>query len=135
MTQKSLFPEEMINSTGLTIESVAAKLMHFEMQLQLQHWQTTSYAEHEALGGLYEYVHSFRDGTVEKLIGYIGKRPSALKIEPIVQEPPVNTVIRLGKFAYELYVWAGNNNYCDVENLAQELSGETAKVKFLLTLS
>jgi hypothetical protein len=135
MTQKSLFPEEMINSSGMSIESIAAKLMHFEMQLQLQHWQTTKYAEHEALGGLYEYVHSFRDGTIEKLMGYISKRPSVFKIDPIVQESPVNTIIRLGKFAYELYVWAGNNNYCDVENLAQELSGETAKIKYLLTLS
>ena len=58
MALKSLFPEEMIKSAseGLTIEIIAGKLTYFHEQLHLLHWQTTSYAEHQALGSLYDYV-------------------------------------------------------------------------------
>ena len=86
MALKSLFPEEMISKgTGseLSLESIAAKLTYFHEQLHLLHWQTTSYAEHQALGGLYDYVHDFKDGVIEKLMGYTGKRPSVYKIEAL----------------------------------------------------
>ena len=56
MAIKSLFPEEMMKSSGgeMTLENIAAKLTFFHEQLHLTHWQTTSYAEHQALGGLYD---------------------------------------------------------------------------------
>ena len=65
---KSLFPEQMLADSELSIESIAAKLTQFHEQLHLLHWQTASYAEHIALGSLYEYVHDFKDGTIEKLM-------------------------------------------------------------------
>jgi hypothetical protein len=88
-----------------------------------------------ALGSLYEYVHSFRDGVIEKLMGYMQTR---LKAFPIVSVSTVDSqklVMELCDWSYALYEWAGENDYCDVENLAQELSGEAAKAKYLLTLS
>jgi hypothetical protein len=120
---------------AMTIESIASKLIHFESQLQFNHWNTQSYAEHMALGSLYEYVHSFRDGVIEKLMGYMQTR---LKAFPIVSVSTVDSqklVMELCDWSYALYEWAGENDYCDVENLAQELSGEAAKAKYLLTLS
>jgi hypothetical protein len=136
----AIFPESMMNkaSSGseFTLESIAGKLSYFHEQLQLIHWQTSSYAEHQATGGLYEYVHSFKDGVIEKLMGYMGKRPSGLKHYPVQSAAMANSVVNeLCTYAYELYEWAGANNYCDVENLAQELSGEASKTKYLLTLS
>lgn len=131
----ALFPEHMLEAP-LSLETVAAKLTYFHEQLHLLHWQTTSYAEHQALGGLYDYVHSFKDGAIEKLMGYVGRRPKAYKIPPLSDTiSPKQVVSELCDFAYKLYVWAGENDYCDVENLAQELSGEGAKTKYLLTLS
>ena len=136
---KSLFPSSMMTgasaSQEMTLESVASKLTYFHEQLHLLHWQTSSYAEHQALGGLYDYVHDFKDGVIEKLMGYMGKRPGAYKIDPLISATPISVVSELGDFAYKLYEWAGENHYCDVENLAQELSGEAAKTKYLLTLS
>jgi hypothetical protein len=135
---KSLFPSEMLSSSGgeLTLESVAAKLTYFHEQLHLLHWQTSSYAEHQALGGLYDYVHDFKDGVIEKLMGYMGKKPKAYKMEPLSDGANANMVVSdIINFAHQLMTWAEANRYCDVENLAQELSGEAAKTRYLLTLS
>lgn len=135
MAAYSIFPEDMKSSGSMTLESIAGTLTYFHEELHLLHWQTTSYAQHQALGGLYDYVHGFKDGVIEKLMGYMGKRPKAFKIESLKEATPMMVVNELMKFAYDLYLWAGENKYCDVENLAQELSGEAAKTKYLLTLS
>jgi len=133
---KSLFPDSMMRTSDMSIETIAGKLTYFHEQLHLLHWNTKSYAEHMALGGLYDYVHDFKDGVVEKLMGYTGKRVASLTIAPISPATSSSIVVSdLITFAHDLKVWAGNNNYDDVENLAQSLSGEAAKVKYLLTLS
>lgn len=134
---KSLFPEEMMKSSseGLTLESIAGKLTHFHEQLHLLHWQTTSYAEHQALGGLYDYVHDFKDGVVEKLMGYLGKRPGIFKIEPLTATSAMAVVESLCMFASDLKAYGEANKFHDISNLADSLSGEAAKTKYLLTLS
>jgi len=137
MALKSLFPEDMMKSSGaeMTLESVAAKLTYFHEQLHLTHWQTTSYAEHQALGALYDYVHDFKDGVVEKLMGYMGKRPSVYKIDPLTNCTAMSCVESLCNFASELKMYGERNSFHDICNLADSLSGEAAKTKYLLTLS
>jgi hypothetical protein len=134
---KSLFPEEMIKSSGseMSLESVASKLTYFHEQLHLLHWQTSSYAEHQALGGLYDYVHDFKDGVIEKLMGYTGKRPGPYKIEPLINCTGNECVANILSFASSLKSYGENNGYHDISNLADALSGEAAKTKYLLTLS
>jgi hypothetical protein len=133
---KSLFPQEMLSSGELGLESIASKLTHFHEQLHLLHWQTTSYAEHQALGGLYDYVHDFKDGVIEKLMGYTGKRPKAFKIEPLSDGAGASNVVsELMSFSSSLKSYAESNGYHDISNLADALSGEAAKTKYLLTLS
>ena len=135
----SLFPEDMkdkmVASGELSLESIAAKLTYFHEQLHLLHWQTTSYAEHQALGGLYDYVHDFKDGVIEKIMGYTGKRPGAYKIEALVSLPAATVVDNLLSFASELKSYGEKNSFHDISNLADSLSGEAAKTKYLLTLS
>ncbi len=137
MALKSLFPDDMMKSSseGLTLESIAAKLTYFHEQLHLLHWQTTSYAQHKALGKLYEYVQDFKDGVIEKLMGYTGKRPNAYKIEPLTNCTAMSCVESLCNFASELKMYGERNSFHDICNLADSLSGEAAKVKYLLTLS
>ena len=137
MALKSLFPDDMMKSSseGLTLESIAAKLTYFHEQLHLLHWQTSSYAEHMALGGLYDYVHDFKDGLIEKIMGYTGKRPSAYKIEPLGGATATSVVSELMSFASQLKMYGEKNAFHDVCNLADALSGESAKTKYLLTLS
>lgn len=133
-----LFPDDMKNkmaSSELSLESIAAKLTYFHEQLHLLHWQTTSYAQHKALGKLYEYVQDFKDGVVEKIMGYTGKRPGIYKIEPLTNCKPEQCVSDLMSFASALKMYGEKNGFHDVCNLADALSGEAAKTKYLLTLS
>jgi hypothetical protein len=135
---KSVFPQEMLSkATGseLSLESIAAKLTYFHEQLHLLHWQTTSYAKHKALGKMYEYVQDFKDGIVEKLMGYTGKRPGAYKIEPLTDCTAEQCTSDIMAFASSLKMYGEKNAYHDVCNLADALSGEAAKTKYLLTLS
>lgn len=139
MALKSLFPEEMMSksssSSEMSLEGIAGKLTYFHEQLHLLHWQTQSYAEHQALGGLYDYVHDFKDGVVEKLMGYLGKRPQVFKIEPLSSASAMSVVENLCTFASELKAYGEANKFHDICNLADSLSGEAAKTKYLLTLS
>lgn len=132
---KSLFPDEMMKSGELNLETIAGKLTYFHEQLHLTHWQTTSYAEHKTLGKLYEYVQDFKDDVIEKLMGYTGKRPAPYKIEPLINCTGNECVSNILSFASSLKSYAESNSYHDIANLADALSGEAAKTKFLLTLS
>ena len=136
---KSLFPEEMINKSNgpgtMTLESIASKLTHFQEQLHLLHWQTSSYAEHKATGKLYEYIQDFKDDLMEKLMGYTARKPMSLKIDPIGPAEVAMVVSELMSFASSLKVYGESNAYHDIANLADALSGEAAKTKYLLTLS
>jgi hypothetical protein len=135
---KSLFPQEMLSKASdseLSLESIAAKLTYFHEQLHLTHWQTKSYAEHQATGALYDYVHDFKDGLIEKLMGYTGKRPGVYKIEPLTDCTAEKCVADIMSFASSLKMYGEKNAYHDVCNLADALSGEAAKTKYLLTLS
>ena len=137
MVSKSIFPESMLSSTGgeLTLESVAGKLLYFHEQLHLIHWQTSIYAEHMATGSLYDYVHDFKDGLMEKLMGYTGRKPAVYKIEPLTSSTSQAVAAEMASFADNLKKWGEANGYHDVCNLADEFSGETHKFKYLLTLS
>lgn len=130
-----LFPEGMSNKGELSLESIAAKLTYFHEQLHLTHWQTTSYAQHQATGALYDYVHDFKDGLIEKIMGYTGKRPGPYKIEALTNCTAGQCVSDLLAFASQLKSYGERNGFHDVCNLADSLSGEAAKTKFLLTLS
>jgi DNA-binding ferritin-like protein len=137
----SLVPEGMMGGTSgssLNLDSVAAKLTHFVDQLHLLHWQTTSYAEHQALGGLYDKVFDLKDEIVEKIMGYTGTRPKASKHE-MLRDYSIgitkSVVMDLKSFAKDLEEYGESNNMPDIENIAQSLSGEAAKTLYLLTLS
>jgi DNA-binding ferritin-like protein len=139
MALKSLFPEEMMNKSNgggsLSLESIASKLITFELQLQLVHWQTSKYSEHKATGSLYEYLQEFRDGVMEKLMGYTGRKPSNLTIGSITSVTSTVIGMEVCSFATSLKSFAEMNNYLDIGNMADELSGKGNRYKYLLTLS
>ena len=140
MALKSLFPDEMMENkgSGLTLETIAGKLSYFYEQLHLLHFQTTSFAEHSALGTIYDKVGDLQDEIVEKIMGYTGKRVRAYKIDALkdYSSGMSNTVVReLVTFAKQLEEYAEANNMPDIENIAQSLSGEASQTLYRLTLS
>jgi DNA-binding ferritin-like protein len=140
MALKSLFPDEMMEnaSSSLTLETIAGKLSFFYEQLHLLHFQTTSFAEHEALGKIYDKVGDFQDEIVEKIMGYSGRRIKAYKIDVLKDYStgmPNQTVRELVTFAKQLEEFGEANNMPDIENIAQSLSGEASQTLYRLTLS
>jgi DNA-binding ferritin-like protein len=137
---KSLFPEEMLNKGGgeLSLDKIKAKLNYFELQLHELHWQTKSFAEHSALGTIYDKVFDLKDEIVEKIMGYTGTRTKAMSVEPIKDYAvgmSEKVVTDLETFAKQLEAFGASNNMPDIENIAQSLSGEAAQTKYRLTLS
>ena len=138
---KSLFPSEMMeNAMGnaLTPEIIAGKLSFFYEQLHLLHWQTKSFAEHDALGKIYDRVGDLQDEIVEKIMGYKGTRVKAYKIDVLKDYSTgasMQVVNDLITFAKQLEEYGEANNMPDIENVAQSLSGEAAQTKYRLTLS
>jgi hypothetical protein len=141
MALKSLFPDEMMENKGsssLTLETIAGKLSYFYEELHLLHFQTTSFAEHEALGKIYDKVGDFQDEIIEKIMGYTGKRVRAYKIDALkdyTSGMPNQVVKELVSFAKDLQEFGESNNMPDIENVAQSLSGEAAQTLYRLTLS
>lgn len=137
---KSLFPDDMMKSAGgaLSPDVIATKLTYFELQLHNLHWATKSYAEHQALGGIYDRVFDLKDEIVEKIMGYTGTRAKIGKIDAL-KEYSVGAsdvvINELQAFAKQLEAYGEKNDMPDIENIAQGLSGDAAKTKFLLTLS
>lgn len=138
---KSLFPDEMMENamgSALTPETIAGKLSFFYEQLHLLHWQTTSFAEHDALGKIYDKVGDLQDEIVEKIMGYKGTRVKAYKIDVLKdysKGAPMQVVSDLITFAKQLEEYGETNKMPDIENIAQSLSGEAAQTKYRLTLS
>lgn len=136
---KSLFPQDMLSSSGreLSLDAVKAKLNYFELQVHELHWQTFGLGEHEALGDLYNTLFSTKDEVVEKIMGYTGVRTKAMPVAPIkdyTPDMPNQVVGEIIMFAKQLENFGASNNMPDIENLAQSLSGDAAKIKYRLTL-
>jgi hypothetical protein len=68
-------------------------------------------------------------------MGYTGKRPSVYKIEALSGADANSVVTALMDFASNLKAYGETNRFHDIVNLADALSGEAAKTKYLLTLS
>lgn len=120
----------------MTTEEIAGKLAFFHEQIHMIHWETRSFAEHKATGAFYEFLQDFKDDVVEKLMGYTGKRIQSLKIEAIVPKADSMKVVdAVLKFSKDLEDYGDANKFGDICNMAQSLSGEAAKMKYLLTLS
>ncbi len=123
----------------LTPEIIQSKLFSMRTQAHKFHLDTRSYAEHQTLSELYSKLGDFADEISEKLMGYQGgKRIGVGKLDElkVYSQDAVNKMVKDGaEFSYSLYEWAGNKKYCDLENIAQSLSGLFAETAYQLTLS
>ena len=135
---KSIFPEEMMTKVSLNLDSIKAKLNYFHLQLHELHWETKSLAEHLALGDAYDMVGDIKDEIVEKIMGYTGTRTKPMPVETIKGYSagvPDQVINELMAFAKQLEEYGEANGMPDIENIAQSLSGDAAKIKYRLTLS
>ena len=133
------FPNSMLNKEALlSCEEIASKLSTFYEQAHLYHLQTSSYAEHMALGGLYECIGSFKDGCLEQLMGYKGMKLKAFKIDALKNYSTgvsKSFVQEIQEFSHKLIKYGKENHMPGISAMAEELSGKLAKTAYLLTLT
>ena len=55
------------------MHEVASKLVQVQTQLRFYHWQTKSYARHQAYGGTYDAMDDLIDSFVEAMMGKYGR--------------------------------------------------------------
>lgn len=128
--------EEM--TSKLTPEKIQGKLFSFHNAAHKFHLSTKSFAEHKATDYLYNELVNYKDEVSEKLQGYEGKMIGNIKLDTI-PEYSTSASKELAKeimeFARDLEAFGEQNEYCDIENIAQGLSGVGAKFNYLLMLS
>jgi hypothetical protein len=101
------------------------------LELKLSHYITKQYPAHEAIGATYSAIEGMIDGITEELMGYSGVDPTALAIGTVSAMTPVQLADHIIKDAGKLLEYASKKGWHNVENVAAELSGAGAKLKFL----
>lgn len=59
------------------MQNLASTLLGFVVQIHVFHWLTTSYAQHKALGDLYDGIHDLTDNFMEVYMGKYGRNIGA----------------------------------------------------------
>ena len=133
-----------VKTLNVKIDEFVSYTMSFLNNIQVFHWQTQSYAEHEALGEYYESLTDLNDKLVESWQGnqntrlkfsegpyslenYFSKEETKNKINEFK-----NQVTQLSGFVAELNE---SNSFDDIENILEEISEVNSRTLYLLSLS
>ncbi len=126
------------------IDEFVSYTMSFLNNIQVYHWQTQSYSEHEALGEYYESLTLLNDKLVESWQGNQNTRlrfsegPYSLE-NYFSKEEKKNRII---EFKNQVTTMSGyvaelneSNNFDDIENILEEISETNSRTLYLLSLS
>ena len=122
--------------------NIITKFLSVQSQLRIYHWQTKSYAEHQALGGLYDDLGGQIDEFVETLSGKRGgvpvsKEAFSMAAENYKSKKEVMDYLD-GVVTYlttELPTYLDKDKDSDLLNIRDEMLGSVNKTKYLLRLS
>ena len=114
-----------------TVQTAYTELHKLFLQVKLSHYTTKSFAAHQAFGRTYDALNDLIDSIVEKLIGYSSEDPQSLSIGNVLSMEPAQLAIAIIGAGERLEEFAESVDYSDIENLAQELSGIGAQLKYL----
>lgn len=120
-----------LTATSYTIQTAFTDIHKALLQAKLSHYVTKSYAAHEAFGKTYDAINELIDSITEKLIGYSDTDPGNLVIGTIAPMECRTFALYLIGIAERLEEFALKNKYPDISNLAQELGGVGAQLKYL----
>jgi DNA-binding ferritin-like protein len=120
--------------------NIITKLLTVQAQLRVYHWQTKSYAEHKALGNLYENLDGLIDTFVETFSGKKGGVPVAKDNFAFAADNYKDNKAVVA-FLDEFIVYLTqdvpsmlDNKDTDLMNIRDEMLGEVNKTKYLLRL-
>ena len=140
----NLFKFMNVKTLNTKIDEFVSNTMSFLNNIQVYHWQTQSYFEHEALGEYYESLTLLNDKLVESWQGnqntrlrfsegpyslenYFSKDETKNKIIDFK-----NQVTTISGFVSQLNE---TNEFDDIENILEEISEVNSRTLYLLSLS
>ena len=114
-------------------------LLTLQAQLRVLHWQTKSYAEHQALGGLYEVLDGKVDEFVETFSGRYGVPAAKDSYKLTLVNYKDNAAVVEILDAAILYMTKEvpsllKTEDTDLLNIRDEMIGAISKTKYLLRL-
>jgi hypothetical protein len=117
---------------------IIKKLVETQQQLRFLHWQTKSYAKHQAYGGIYSELDGLIDSFVETCMGKHG-RPSfsggyTLEGQDIDEVSIQEFIDGTVSFLIGLSEKYDGKADTDLLNIRDEMLAEFNKLKYLLTL-
>jgi len=119
---------------------MVTELLTLHNQLKINHWQTESYAEHQALGGTYDALTGLIDEFVEVFMGKYGrvvnKGGFSLDVKNLKEMPSDQLADNYIKFLVEeLPSKLDPKKDTDLLNIRDEMLSSLNKLKYLLTLN
>lgn len=123
--------------TGVN-EMIIKSFLTIQNQLRILHWQTTSYAEHKALGNAYEDLDGLVDSFVEVFAGsdrsILEVGSFECKCHSIDSVTPLDFMNSVEKFISESLSDAIPEERTDLHNIKDEMLALVNKTKYLLNL-
>lgn len=117
------------------IQELLNELFEAQLQSKLFHWQTSSFAEHKALGEFYDGISDLVDEFVESYMGCYGRPMVDLEIEAkqYTMEAPMEFLKSFKEYLMggARMVVLGNSA---LNNILDEMQSLTEKTLYLLSL-
>lgn len=116
--------------------NVITPLVQFQQQIRIFHWQSDTFAQHEAFGKLYESLDGLVDDFVESYMGVFGKSKPTTQFT-FVLDPFTSENLAYVINDFEAYLKDMNyeiEEHTDLLNIRDSMLGEINKLKYLLTL-
>jgi len=112
-------------------------LIEMEQQLRILHWQTKSFARHEAYGKIYNNLGELIDTFMEAYMGEYGRFELSSGNIQLRNLDELNIATTMDE--YRDFLLSFNNKFdptkdSDLLNLRDELLTDVKKLKYLLTL-
>lgn len=118
---------------------IVTNLLTLHNQLKIHHWQTKSYAEHQALGGAYDEFTGLIDEFIETLMGKYGrvkgKNGFTIELKDYQDLSTLDFVDKYVDYLVNELPKGLEESDTDLLNIRDEMLGQLNKLKYLLTLS
>jgi hypothetical protein len=119
----------------MTIEDLTRIFDEITIQARRYHWQTESFAEHEALGEFYGTWNDLADKFVETYAGIYGRPKGDSTVRAVAYEPG-----RMTPWIQSIVAILDSQNLRSIapdtalQNILDELSGAARQTAYLLTM-
>jgi hypothetical protein len=115
------------------------KLLTLHNQLKVYHWQTESYAAHQAFGGAYDELTGLIDSFIEEFMGenarIVSKEKFKIELSNIDDGEPVQFIEGYIQYLKNELPKGLKEDDTNLLNIRDEMLSELQKLKYLLTLT